>query len=876
MARWRDDVEFVAAGIYCFQPYCVTGEMEAPANPLICPQFSVRFNDLDNIGITGRHFSGFIMLGIQVFNLPGAYKFFTEECVEFNYRWLTETLKIDPEEITFTEDVWAGGGNLGPCMEYFVGGLELGNMVFMQFKTSHSGELSDLPVKVIDVGIGLERIPWIVNGSPTSYIDVFGEAFSFLLNKTEVKMNKEIWDRFGEYSCQLNVDDAEDINKTWEKVAKLIGITMEEVQTAIAPLKDLYIVLDHTRTAMIIIQDGALPSNVGGGGNVRNIIRRTFAILHKNNLWDKIGGVDGLMQLFALHRKVLGSIYGPIDDFPSLRDIIDIEHKRWLNTEEEQKKKLMSIIKKNKGSLRLEDWIVAVTSFGIPADRVAEVSKSPIPPNLYYAIAEIQDRMVKQAAEVKYDTAGKPETENLYYVNHRMEEFDAKIIDIFKNKEEEGKGNNILIFNKSAFYPFSGGQMNDLGEITLLGKTYKMYNCEKVGPCVLHYIEPSLEGDSSTYKDQTVHCKIDVKRRNQLRIHHSSTHVIFASARKVLGPHVWQQGEKKTVEEAHLDISHYSGLTKEQEIEINNVANRIVASCKPVKKTMMGKPEAEKAYGFCLYQGGAIPGNQLRIVNIEDTDIEACCGTHVDNTGEIGYIKLLKSHRISGVVRLTFAACERALEEQKKDTEILNELCNKYGIEKAMILPTVERFFKENKSFKSNLNDLNRIILNYQIKSVCGSQNVLSFIQSDEEDPSLYFSFLNKYAQQLQESKRGVAFIWKCFLIGILGTPDLCDIQLIKDIIPKCILIPKEEVKSEVKVEEALEKKEGAEGKDAKNQKGGKQKAKELVVRNEVTFKDEDSKTKIQTKNLLHFSYGGLIDAKLAIEILRNIGFKPI
>ena len=304
MARWRDDVEFVAAGIYCFQPYCVTGEMEAPANPLICPQFSVRFNDLDNIGITGRHFSGFIMLGIQVFNLPGAYKFFTEECVEFNYRWLTETLKIDPEEITFTEDVWAGGGNLGPCMEYFVGGLELGNMVFMKFKTSHSGELSDLPVKVIDVGIGLERIPWIVNGSPTSYIDVFGEAFSFLLNKTEVKMNKEIWDRFGEYSCQLNVDDAEDINKTWEKVAKLIGITMEEVQTAIAPLKDLYIVLDHTRTAMIIIQDGALPSNVGGGGNVRNIIRRTFAILHKNNWWDKIGGVDGLMQLFALHRKV--------------------------------------------------------------------------------------------------------------------------------------------------------------------------------------------------------------------------------------------------------------------------------------------------------------------------------------------------------------------------------------------------------------------------------------------------------------------------------------------------------------------------------------------------------------------------------------------
>ena len=93
---------------------------------------SLRFNDLDNIGFTGRHYSGFIMLGIQVFNRPGDFHFWSSECVEFNYRWLTEELQIAPEEITFIEDVWAGGGNLGPSIEYFVGGLELGNMVFMQ------------------------------------------------------------------------------------------------------------------------------------------------------------------------------------------------------------------------------------------------------------------------------------------------------------------------------------------------------------------------------------------------------------------------------------------------------------------------------------------------------------------------------------------------------------------------------------------------------------------------------------------------------------------------------------------------------------------------------------------------------------------------
>ena len=95
------------------------------------------------------------MLGIQVFNKPDDYKFFKEECIQFNYRWLTEELKIDPEEITFVEDVWAGGGNLGPSIEYFIGGLELGNMVFMQYKYNYDASLEDLSVKVIDVGIGL-------------------------------------------------------------------------------------------------------------------------------------------------------------------------------------------------------------------------------------------------------------------------------------------------------------------------------------------------------------------------------------------------------------------------------------------------------------------------------------------------------------------------------------------------------------------------------------------------------------------------------------------------------------------------------------------------------------------------------------------------
>lgn len=288
MARWRNDVDFVAAGIFCFQPYCVTGELDPPANPLICPQFCARFNDLDNIGLTGRHYSGFIMMGIQVFNYPSDHKFFKDECLEFNHRWLTETLKIDPDEITYIEDVWAGGGNLGPSIEYFVRGLEVGNMVFMQYKTFHDGSREELDVKVIDVGIGLERIAWLYNGSSTSYSDTFANSMAYLLPKLEVEPDQDVWDKYGPYSCTLNIDEVDNIEQSWAELAKKMDTPVDKVKAAIQTMKEVYIVLDHTRTLLITITDGALPSNVGGGGNVRNILRRCFHILKKNGWWEKI------------------------------------------------------------------------------------------------------------------------------------------------------------------------------------------------------------------------------------------------------------------------------------------------------------------------------------------------------------------------------------------------------------------------------------------------------------------------------------------------------------------------------------------------------------------------------------------------------------
>ena len=326
------------------------------------------------------------MVGIQVFNTPGDYKFFKEEAVEFNYRWLTETLNVAPNDITFVEDVWAGGGNLGPSIEYFVGGLEVGNMVFMQYKTFHDGSREELDVKVIDTGIGLERMVWLYNGSATSYIDTFKNAFEYFKGKVGVEVDEEVWNKFGPYSCTLNIDETDDIEQTWRELAAKIDMPVQQVKDGIQTVKELYIVLDHTRSVLLAISDGSLPSNVGGGGNVRNIFRRTLALLKKNGWWEKIG-MEGYLQIFEMHKRDLEGIFGPFPEYKSFAHIIQVEYDRWLNTDAEQGEKLKKLLKKNKSKLSIDDWITAMQSWGIPADKIAEVSQTPIPGNLYYEIA---------------------------------------------------------------------------------------------------------------------------------------------------------------------------------------------------------------------------------------------------------------------------------------------------------------------------------------------------------------------------------------------------------------------------------------------------------------------------------------------------------
>ena len=781
VARWRKDVDYVAAGIYCFQPHCVTGELEPPANPLICPQFCLRFNDLDNIGISGRHFSGFIMLGIQVFNTPGHFVFFKDECVEFNLRWLTEELKIDLDEITLIEDVWCGGGNLGPSIEYFVGGLELGNMVFMQYKITNprTGAYEPLKVQVIDVGIGLERIPWLINGTPTSYVDAFPRALAFLESRLHIPMTNDVIEKFGPYSCLLNMDEVDDVEQAYAHICKEIGLKDKAALfAAIKDARDMYIVADHTRSILVAVEDGSLPSAIGGASNLRNIIRRVFSLLAKNGWWEKFGKDDKerlqtLMALFDAHREDLAEIYGPPGPkYTSFPEIISVEYERWKTTDEKASKLVEQYTKRKKGAeLTVDDWVVMHKSYGISPDKLVELLKRPLPDNFFSRLAEMEDQKVRAPPQVLYDTVLLDPTEELFDPHPEMTEFDAKVVAVLAYVKEGGVKTGertVVVLDRTCFYPTAGGQDHDNGVLVIDGAAYNVVNAERVGKCVLHFVDRPVP--ESVARGAPVHGTIDVARRTVLRNHHTATHIVYQSARRILGPHVWQHGAKKTVEEAHLDITHFNALTFEQERAIETEANRTIRANYPITKKWWPKEKAEQTYGYKLYQGGIAPGKMLRVVDIAGFDTEACCGTHCDTTGQVGLVRIIRSHRISdGIVRLHFVAGDRALEYMNEECTLLNALGNLWGVGKQDIIATATRFFQGYKKYSAVAAKQASELVHLQIRAILSDEAAPArvLVVSDEPDPTLYISNVKPFAPRLAEKGKTVLVVGKEFVWGV-------------------------------------------------------------------------------------------------------------
>ena len=209
--RWRDDVFLVGASIYDFQPWVTSGLVEPPANPLVIAQPSIRLNDVDNVGRTGRHMTCFTMGAHHAFNTEENHVYWKDETVKYCHDFIKH-IGIDPTEITYIESWWEGGGNAGPCYEICVRGVELATLVFIQYKTTPDG-LEEIPLKIVDTGYGLERFAWISQGTPTAYDASFGPVIDQLKELAGVELDKNILAENARIAGMMDIEDIADLKE---------------------------------------------------------------------------------------------------------------------------------------------------------------------------------------------------------------------------------------------------------------------------------------------------------------------------------------------------------------------------------------------------------------------------------------------------------------------------------------------------------------------------------------------------------------------------------------------------------------------------------------------------------------------------------------
>lgn len=717
VSRWRDDMDFTIASIADFQPWVLNGTVDPPANPLVVPQPCLRFsgrgfNDIDNVGRTGRHFTLFIMGGQHAFNSKTLKGYWMDECIDYNYRFLTEELGVDPEKLTYTEDVWVGGGNFGPCLESFCDGLELVNSVFTQFKELPGGKYEQMDMRVIDVGWGIERLCWFSQGTPTAYDAVFGPLLPKMIKMAGISPDTKLLNPYYRIAGMLEVAEMKNIDAVRKTIAAKMGVDVAELRKTIDPLEGIYAIADHCRALMFALADGGLPSNVGGGYNLRTLLRRAVSI-------NKMFKLDlDLPEVCNMMIHYFRKSYPRIDAAsPVVEDLIKTEMQRYQETEEKGIKLVTSLL--SKGPIDEKKLIELYESNGVAPETIQTLAKGmgktvDVPNDFYTKIGEMHgDKEVQ--AEKKYDL---PETEKLYYSSTDTT-FTAKVI------WTEG---DLVVLDKTMFYPLGGGQAHDVG--TLGGKP--VTKVEKFGNVIVHTVKGGLPKGP-------VQGEIDKARRLSLTRHHTATHLINAAARTVLGPHVYQAGAEKTPQKAHLDITHYKAVTPDELMKIERTANSIVLSNRPVNKPVLDRTSAEKKYGFSIYQGGAIPGKMIRIIDIPGVDVEACAGTHVNNTGEIGLIKVLKAERIQdGIVRIEYCAGEPAIEAVQQERRMIDEIAESWGVQKVHLKQSADRFFQEWKEQKKQIDKLKAdkaLLLKADLLTKAERVQGFRFILAQVEDP---------------------------------------------------------------------------------------------------------------------------------------------
>ena len=703
VARWRSDIYLTHASIIDFQPYVTEGIAPPPANPLVIAQPCIRLVDIANTGPTfGRHLTIFEMGGHHAFNYPDKEVYWKDQTVRYHHEFVTDVLGVKTDEVTYKEDVWVGGGNAGPDVECIVGGLEVATLVFMQYKVVN-GEFIKLPIRTVDTGYGLDRFAWLSQGVLSCFHAVYGELLDKIFAMARLNVDDDLLFSVAKYSGLVTADKNANRLDARRKVAKLVGMDVDKLDKVLIPIENAFAVADHTKCLSFMLSEGIVPSNIHEGYLARLLFRRVYRLLRSLNM-----DAERLFDIMGMQVDFWSKDYPHIKTMQNeIMEMLKVETEKFEDTlkrGEGMVKRIAAELKAKRVSRLPEATLSELyDSHGLPPEIVKEAAEAEgvtveVPENFYALIADRHMQADKPAeeeeekAEEKLETAVEklPPTEQMYYADAYIKEFNAKVLKVINGE--------YVVLDRTCFYPEGGGQPADHGFLTFSDAKAEVVHVQKVGRVIVHKIKAPV----APKEGAAVKGVLDWDKRYALMKAHTATHLVNGAARRALGEHVWQHGTQKGVEYTRLDISHYRRLTPEEVQKIETLANQAVLADMQVETAWLPRSEAESRYGFRLYQGGAVPGKDIRVVKTGDWDVEACAGTHLKRTGEIGFIKIVYTERIQdGVERLGYAVGLHALKAVQQQESLLWKVSETLGASMEKLDKTAEKLVKDLKEANS-------------------------------------------------------------------------------------------------------------------------------------------------------------------------------
>ncbi len=686
---------FTNAGMNQFKPYFL-GEVEPPfkraASVQKCLRAGGKHNDLDNVGFTRRHHTFFEMLGNFSFG-----DYFKREAIVWAWELLTEVFKIPKEKLWVTvyeEDdeayyIWRDEvgveegrimrmgakdnfwemGDVGPCgpsseILYDLGEgeerfLELWNLVFMQYNRRSDGSLEALPKKNIDTGMGLERIASVLQGTYSNYeTDLFLPIINFIEQISGVK-----------YSYESG-----------------------------APHR---VIADHTRALVFAISDGIYPSNFGRGYVLRRILRRAYNFAQKLNILEPI-----IYRVADVVIEIMGDVYPEIvENAKTTKEIIKSEEERFLNTLGRAIPVLIEKLEsaKEKGILDGYTSFNLYDTYGIPQDMIEDWAKAY---NLEVDWVGFWKEMEKARERSRIGSTFKvlspdwikvsDDYTGSKFVGYKNLSWKSKVAKIGKLKNKDA-----LVCYETPFYPEGGGQVGDVGRIIGKGWYFEVEDTKRFGMDIIHY--GKLIGNAEIGEE----CDLVVyeRERNAARRAHTSTHLLHASLRSILGPHVRQQGSLVERDRLRFDFSHPKALTDEEIKEIEILVNSKIRENIPVTEEYKPYREAIREGAIAIFEEKY--GETVRVITVGDFSKELCGGTHVDRTGDIGIFLIVKEESVSaGTRRIEALVGERAIRYIQESRDILDGLVETFKVGYGEIPKIVKKRLEEMERLENEIKRL--------------------------------------------------------------------------------------------------------------------------------------------------------------------------